>query len=340
MVSSRRLWRSSATVFNSSSRPISGVAETGRLFGCASADLIAGKSCGSPSTSSCHSRSGDGRSFSRWDPRSDSDIPSAGSVPTSACVVAGQDDLAAVAAAAMRDARWTSIPRSCRRPSRPSPVWIPIRTLTSDPDGHGCAASASLGVSGGAHGLERAREDGEERIAFSADHCPIVGTDRRCAGSSSGPRESAGSDRRARSEGASNPRCPRRGTSRSRLATVLRLRLSRVTVSHGAPSIRGPVTSGRVDSYDRPMSSLLLRLVSIADVPTADDDERLRRRVGVVAGYLTIFAPLPLPFQGQGSLAQLGIAGWNDRVHYRQSGRSRPYTQLRPLRHRLCLSPA
>jgi adenylate cyclase len=44
----------------------------------------------------------------------------------------------------------------------------------------------------------------------------------------------------------------------------------------------------------------LHRLIAIADDPADDDDERLRKRVGVAAGYLTIFAPLSLPFQVPG----------------------------------------
>jgi adenylate cyclase len=42
---------------------------------------------------------------------------------------------------------------------------------------------------------------------------------------------------------------------------------------------------------------LVSRLISIADDPSDDDDTRLRKRVGVVAGYLTILAPLSLPVQ-------------------------------------------
>lgn len=41
--------------------------------------------------------------------------------------------------------------------------------------------------------------------------------------------------------------------------------------------------------------SFLHRFVSIADEPTDDDDLRLRKRVGVVVGCLTIVAPLGLP---------------------------------------------
>lgn len=45
---------------------------------------------------------------------------------------------------------------------------------------------------------------------------------------------------------------------------------------------------------------LATRLISIADQPEDDDDGRLRKRVGVAAGYLTIAAPMTLPIQGQG----------------------------------------
>ena len=48
--------------------------------------------------------------------------------------------------------------------------------------------------------------------------------------------------------------------------------------------------------------SLAHRLISIADEPTDDDDFRLRKRVGVVAGYLTIVAALGVPALGQGTL--------------------------------------
>ena len=40
----------------------------------------------------------------------------------------------------------------------------------------------------------------------------------------------------------------------------------------------------------------LTRAVAIADEPGDDDDVRLRKRVGVTAGYLSIVAPLTLPF--------------------------------------------
>jgi guanylate cyclase len=42
------------------------------------------------------------------------------------------------------------------------------------------------------------------------------------------------------------------------------------------------------------------RFIAIADDPSDDDDARLRKRVGVVAGYLTIVAPLSLPLQTAG----------------------------------------
>ena len=52
---------------------------------------------------------------------------------------------------------------------------------------------------------------------------------------------------------------------------------------------------------DRPrrggLGDLGARLVSIADEPADDDDLRLRKRVGVIAGYLTIVAPLSVPFE-------------------------------------------
>ena len=44
----------------------------------------------------------------------------------------------------------------------------------------------------------------------------------------------------------------------------------------------------------------LVRFIAIADEASDDDDQRLRKRVGVVAGYLTIVAPLTLLIQAQG----------------------------------------
>jgi class 3 adenylate cyclase len=52
----------------------------------------------------------------------------------------------------------------------------------------------------------------------------------------------------------------------------------------------------------------LLRLISIADIADDDDDARLRRRIGVVAGYITIFAPLSLPLQVTKPAAGLVLA--------------------------------
>ena len=42
------------------------------------------------------------------------------------------------------------------------------------------------------------------------------------------------------------------------------------------------------------------RLISFADEPSDSDDARLRKRVGVIAGYVTIVAPLALVAQAQG----------------------------------------
>jgi guanylate cyclase len=45
---------------------------------------------------------------------------------------------------------------------------------------------------------------------------------------------------------------------------------------------------------------LTQRLLSLADSATDDDDLRLRKRVGVAAGLMTIVAPVSLPLQAQG----------------------------------------
>jgi guanylate cyclase len=52
--------------------------------------------------------------------------------------------------------------------------------------------------------------------------------------------------------------------------------------------------------------SLADRLLGIADEPTDDDDLRLRKRVGVAVSYITIGAPLGVPFFSSGS--SLGFA--------------------------------
>ena len=49
-------------------------------------------------------------------------------------------------------------------------------------------------------------------------------------------------------------------------------------------------------------------MVALADDPSDDDDLRLRKRVGVAAGILTLFAPLSLPIQAQGHLLSFVLA--------------------------------
>jgi class 3 adenylate cyclase len=48
------------------------------------------------------------------------------------------------------------------------------------------------------------------------------------------------------------------------------------------------------------LRALLQRFLSIADEPTDDDDLRLRKRVGVVAGSIMVVGPLALPVMAQG----------------------------------------
>jgi hypothetical protein len=47
------------------------------------------------------------------------------------------------------------------------------------------------------------------------------------------------------------------------------------------------------------LGALAHRLISIADEPTDDDDLRLRKRVGVVAGYILAMAAFFLPVMSQ-----------------------------------------
>ena len=51
-----------------------------------------------------------------------------------------------------------------------------------------------------------------------------------------------------------------------------------------------------------------VQLLTIADEPTDDDDARLRKRVGVLAGYLTVVAALTLPFQARFDPASFPLA--------------------------------
>ena len=55
----------------------------------------------------------------------------------------------------------------------------------------------------------------------------------------------------------------------------------------------------------RGLRGLVRRLIAIADRPDDDDDARLRKRAGVVAGYVTMVAPLGLPL-----LAPSPLVGW------------------------------
>ncbi|MEO6579319.1 MAG: hypothetical protein ABIO99_10545, partial [Candidatus Limnocylindria bacterium] len=50
------------------------------------------------------------------------------------------------------------------------------------------------------------------------------------------------------------------------------------------------------------------RLLGVADATSDDDDLRLRKRIGVAAGLLTIVAPVSLPFQAQGHPASFVLA--------------------------------
>ncbi len=64
-----------------------------------------------------------------------------------------------------------------------------------------------------------------------------------------------------------------------------------------------PMTGpGVLDAIRERRPNPLARLLSIADIAGDDDDARLRKRVGIVAGLVTIVAPLPLTVQGEMSL--------------------------------------
>jgi adenylate cyclase len=48
------------------------------------------------------------------------------------------------------------------------------------------------------------------------------------------------------------------------------------------------------------IGTILDRLISFADEPSDDDDARLRKRVGILAGYINVVLPLQLPLLSQG----------------------------------------
>ncbi len=51
------------------------------------------------------------------------------------------------------------------------------------------------------------------------------------------------------------------------------------------------------------------RALAVADEPADDDDLRLRKRIGVAAGYLTIVAPLTVPVLAQGHILAVIVGG-------------------------------
>ena len=75
----------------------------------------------------------------------------------------------------------------------------------------------------------------------------------------------------------------------------------------GESAHTGPVTlRGRI-------SRLAVRALSIGDLPQDNDDIQLRKRVGVAAGYITIIAPLSLPFEAPaiGWVLALGLSAYS-----------------------------
>ena len=57
---------------------------------------------------------------------------------------------------------------------------------------------------------------------------------------------------------------------------------------------------GHTRSMRTPLAKVILPLLALADDPADDEGTTLRKRVGVVAGYVTILAPLTLPIQANG----------------------------------------
>jgi len=65
---------------------------------------------------------------------------------------------------------------------------------------------------------------------------------------------------------------------------------------------------GLPSSVGHRLGAIKQRLLGLADEPTDDDDLRLRKRVGVVAGYIGVLVPLQLPALGQGLALSWAVA--------------------------------
>jgi adenylate cyclase len=65
---------------------------------------------------------------------------------------------------------------------------------------------------------------------------------------------------------------------------------------------------GHRTSVEHQLGAMSKRWIGVADEPTDDDDLRLRKRVGVVAGYIGVLAPLQLPLLGQGLALSWAVA--------------------------------
>ena len=57
---------------------------------------------------------------------------------------------------------------------------------------------------------------------------------------------------------------------------------------------------GHRSSLGRQLGAIWQRLIGLADEPTDDDDLRLRKRVGVIGGWMLVVLPLSLPVMAQG----------------------------------------
>ncbi len=58
--------------------------------------------------------------------------------------------------------------------------------------------------------------------------------------------------------------------------------------------------TGHRTSFRHRLGAFVHLLIGFADEPTDDDDVRLRKRVGIIAGYINVVGPLQLPVLAQG----------------------------------------
>ena len=76
------------------------------------------------------------------------------------------------------------------------------------------------------------------------------------------------------------------------------LSLGALCCSAGSP-IDDPMAANQSSPVPGRIRNVVDRLLGLADAPTDADDGRLRKRVGVIAGYIIVILPLQVPLLGR-----------------------------------------